>query len=201
MNRISDTTLYILYAGLLAVMASWTNPDSVPPAIIRLPFLLLMILPLYVYRPRWTPLILTLFITVARNSFAGTFLPINMLCYVLRDSLENIYKSNKEIFGNIFENFVATEIIKNIDTTIDLSYFRTVDNKEIDFVLQNNKGEILAIEVKTAKTVTESDTKAIQELQKIVGNKLKKGIVFYTGNEIMPIKKDIWAVPVNYIWQ
>lgn len=147
----------------------------------------------------WTP------VTKINKKFTKSsklyFTDINMLCYILRDSLESVYENNKEIFGSIFENFIATEIIKNIDINMDLSYFKTTDNKEVDFVLENNRGEILAIEVKTAKTVTDKDTNALQELQKITKSKFKKGIVFYTGNEIVPMKKDIWAVPVNYIWQ
>ncbi len=147
----------------------------------------------------WTP------VTKINKKFTKSsklyFTDINMLCYILRDSLESVYENNKEIFGSIFENFIATEIIKNIDINMDLSYFKTTDNKEVDFVLENNRGEILAIEVKTAKTVTDKDTNALQELQKITKSKFKKGIVFYTGNEIVPMKKDIWAIPVNYIWQ
>lgn len=147
----------------------------------------------------WTP------VTKINKKFTKSsklyFTDINMLCYILRDSLESVYENNKEIFGSIFENFIATEIIKNIDINMDLSYFKTTDNKEVDFVLENNRGEILAIEVKTAKTVTDKDTNALQELQKITKSKFKKGIVFYTGKEIVPMKKDIWAVPVNYIWQ
>ncbi len=148
----------------------------------------------------WTP------ITKINKKFTKSsklyFTDINMLCYILRDSLEDIYKNNKVIFGNIFKNFVANEIIKNsADGGIDISYFKTVDNKEVDFVLENRKGEILAIEVKSAKIVNERDVKALTELQKITKDKFKKGIVFYTGNEIVPIKKDIWAVPISYIWQ
>ncbi|MBR2082080.1 MAG: DUF4143 domain-containing protein [Elusimicrobiaceae bacterium] len=34
-----------------------------------------------------------------------------------------------------------------------MSYFRTLGNKEVDFVLENNRGEIIGIEVKASRQI------------------------------------------------
>jgi predicted AAA+ superfamily ATPase len=32
-------------------------------------------------------------------------------------------------------------------------------------------------------------------------DKFKKGIVVYTGNEILPFGDNLWAIPVNCLWE
>lgn len=130
------------------------------------------------------------------------FTDTNFLAYIMRRDIDDVYNSDKTSFGRLFENFIATEIMKNLTSlrNIEVSHFRTQDKKEVDFVLENYNGEIVGIEVKLAGSVDNGDTKGLKVLKAEVGNKFKKGIIIYTGNEIVPLSEDIWAVPVNYLW-
>jgi hypothetical protein len=38
-------------------------------------------------------------------------------------------------------------------------------------------------------------------LREVTGDRFRKGIVVYTGNELVPFKDSLWAVPVNYLWE
>ena len=84
---------------------------------------------------------------------------------------------------------------------VNFYHFRTTQGKEVDFVIENNNGDILAIEVKSAKTISKSDIKGLFELQTITADKFKKGIILYNGDEIVSMAKDIWAVPIDVLWQ
>jgi predicted AAA+ superfamily ATPase len=37
----------------------------------------------------------------------------NLLCHVMRRSLADVYKNDRAVMGRLFENFIATEIVKN----------------------------------------------------------------------------------------
>ena len=130
------------------------------------------------------------------------FTDCNFLSYILKRNLDEIYKTDKQTFGHILENFVASELHKTARfNDIELSHFRTQAGSEADFVLENSKGEIIGIEVKSSKTIDKKYLSGLQELKEVCGDKFKKGIVLYSGNEIFPLTDGIWAVPVCYFWQ
>lgn len=83
---------------------------------------------------------------------------------------------------------------------MELSHYRTQSGKEADFVLENMNGDIVGIEVKSSTTIDKKYISGLLELKEICGNKFKKGIVLYTGNDKVPLSDKIWAVPVCYFW-
>lgn len=126
----------------------------------------------------------------------------NFLSYIMKRDLSEIYDTDKKTFGHIFENFVASELYKTAKfNDIEFSHFRTTSGSEIDFVLENNKGEVVGIEVKFSKTLDSKYISGLQELKEVCGDKFKKGIVLYAGDEIFSIEDNIWAVPICYFWK
>jgi predicted AAA+ superfamily ATPase len=92
------------------------------------------------------------------------FTDTNFLCHSLRRNISDVYKNDPSQMGHIFENFIATEIMKSINMLPDkyyLSHFNPVrgDGKETDFILEKDNGEIIAIEVKLDSTLNENDFK------------------------------------------
>jgi len=146
------------------------------------------------------------FIKQKKIYFADTCL----LCHVLQRDLNEIYKTDKTKMGHIFENFIATEIMKAVKSSqtgfsgsFSVSHFNPVQNqgKEVDFVIENSGGKIIGIEVKLDGTINEKDWANMNALYETVGNRFLKGIIIYTGNELMQLGRNIWAVPVNYLWE
>jgi len=131
------------------------------------------------------------------------FTDTNMLTYIMRRDINEIAKNDPRVFGYIFENFVATEILKqaSIIPEVNFYHFRTTKGKEVDFVIEKNNGDIIAIEAKAASSINSDDFKGLLELQSITQGKFKKGIVLYNGDEIVPFGKNFWAVPVDKLWQ
>ena len=68
-------------------------------------------------------------------------------------------------FGKAFEHFILLELMAYkayCNPELDISYWRTTNGQEVDFVL--NDMEVI-IEIKSSKRVHETDTKALQLLQ------------------------------------
>jgi predicted AAA+ superfamily ATPase len=134
------------------------------------------------------------------------FTDTNFLCFLMRRDLQDIYKNDPSIMGHLFENFIATEIMKAISALpgkYHVSHFNPVrgDGKETDFVIEKDNGETIAIEVKLDSTLHDNDFKNIELCRNTIGNKFKKGIVLYTGEELVPYGDKLWAVPVNFLWE
>lgn len=126
-----------------------------------------------------------------------------MVCHLLDLDLEEISAGKPELFGSLLENFVATEIIKQLswsNSRAELYHFRTSDNKEIDFVLEKPDGSVFALEVKRAEWVGSDDFKHIRLLQQATGANFSGGIVLYTGNDVVPFGDNLWAIPLFALW-
>ena len=134
----------------------------------------------------------------------GYLLDTLMLCHMLDLNLEDIEKNKPELFGHVLENYVATELTKLLtfsDTRVQLLHFRTSDGKEVDFILEKPDGSIFAIEIKKAESVNMHDFKGIQALEELAPKEFIGGIILYSGSQVVPFGKNLWAVPFHILWQ
>jgi predicted AAA+ superfamily ATPase len=131
------------------------------------------------------------------------FTDTNLLAYLLRRDMDEIYSGDPVTMGHLFENFAACEIMKNTAGRheYDVTVFRTQDNKEVDFVVEKRNGDAIGIEVKLSGSVSGGDISGLRLLQEALGDKFKRGIVLYTGSELVSLAQDIWAVPVPFLWE
>jgi predicted AAA+ superfamily ATPase len=133
------------------------------------------------------------------------FTDTNLLCHIMQRDLADVYKNDKTTMGHIFENFIAVEIVKAAKAKglYSVSHFNPVQNqgREVDFIIENPKGEAIGIEVKLSGTIDERDWSNMSVLQNTIGNKFKKGIIIYTGTNLVQLSRNIWAVPMNYLWE
>lgn len=130
------------------------------------------------------------------------FTDCNFLSYIMKRDIDEMYENDKKAFGHVFENFVATELLKSAKlNNLELSHYRTQSGKEADFVLENAQGDVVGIEVKLAKDIDKKAYSGLLELKELCGDKFKKGIILYTGNDIVPLSEKNWAVPVCYFWK
>jgi predicted AAA+ superfamily ATPase len=133
----------------------------------------------------------------------GYLIDTNLICHLLDYSIDDIALTKPDLFGHLLENFVATELLKqlsNSDVKAELYHFRTSDGKEVDFILERPDGTVLAIEVKRAETVTMEDFKGIKVFQELTGDDFLGGIVLYSGKDVAPFGKNLWAVPFFALW-
>jgi predicted AAA+ superfamily ATPase len=111
---------------------------------------------------------------------------------------------DRSLLGGLLESFVAMELVKQTGWSADppaLHHFRTHEGDEVDLVLERRGGALVGIEVKSAATVTAADFKGLRALAAIAGRRFRRGIVLYTGAEIVPFGAGLFALPVEALWE
>ncbi len=127
-----------------------------------------------------------------------------LLCHLLDWNLDDLASKKPDLYGHVVESFVATELLKLLtfsETRASLLHFRTSDHKEVDFILERPNGNLAAIEVKSADTVTARDFRGIKVLRDATGEDFVAGIVLYTGNSVVPFGENLFAAPMSLLWE
>ncbi len=127
----------------------------------------------------------------------------SLLCHLQRIDLAQSEINDPHRFGQILENFVATELVKQLsaaDGLAELQHFRTSDGKGVDFILESLDGKLAAIEVKNRDAITENHFKGLKILRREAPDDFVCGIVLYRGRRIAPFDHNLWAVPVDAMW-
>jgi predicted AAA+ superfamily ATPase len=125
-----------------------------------------------------------------------------LLCHVLGLTPREIEKKQSELYGFILENFAASELLKAAGLDgIKLYHFRTSDKKEIDFIIEDKRGKILAVEVKASAVVLAEDFKHIRFLRDKLPGVFVQGVVLYRGNKAVRFDKDLYALPFSALWE
>lgn len=133
------------------------------------------------------------FVKSTKNYFIDTY----MLCNILGKNIEDLQEEDPILFGHILENFIFTELLKTLEEQFEIFHFRTVDNKEVDFVIERNDGDLVGIEVKSRSTISASDFNGLKILQEISEKSFRCGIVLYLGKNIIPFSDKMFAVPIS----
>ena len=125
-----------------------------------------------------------------------------LLCHLLNLG-ETALERDPDAFGRALRNFVALELKKLCTTSRHrptLLHLRTVRRLEVDFVLEDGSGAVTGIHVKAAHTVLDSDLDGLRFLDELAGDRFGIGIVLYLGSEVLPLARNLYAVPVAALW-
>ncbi len=106
--------------------------------------------------------------------------------------------------GGLLEAFAAMEIARQLTwarTRAELYHYRTRDQVEVDLVLEDRRGRVVAIDVKASATVRSDDFRGIRHLQARCGADFLAGVVLYTGDRTLPFGSGLVAVPLAALWE
>jgi predicted AAA+ superfamily ATPase len=70
----------------------------------------------------------------------------------------------------------------------------------VDFVLENRLGKLTGIEVKASGSVDSKDLKGLRHRKETEPQAFQRGVVLYSGREIVPFGADLFAVPLSMWW-
>jgi predicted AAA+ superfamily ATPase len=130
------------------------------------------------------------------------FLDSGLLAALLTVTPERI-RLDRGIFGRLLETFVYTELLKRIawtGNTCALYHFRDKDQAEVDFVVEDDAGAVVGIEVKASATVNTSDFKGLRKLAEACGADFRSGLVLYDGDRSVPFGDRMFAAPLACLW-
>lgn len=125
-----------------------------------------------------------------------------LLAHLLGLTLERL-EIDAGLIGGVLENFVMMELKKQSarsDTQPQLFYWRTASGQEVDIVLEDSAGHLVGIEVKAGATLGESDVRGLEALAQAAGKRWIRGIVLYTGADVIPFASNLHGIPVPYLW-
>jgi predicted AAA+ superfamily ATPase len=130
------------------------------------------------------------------------FIDAGLLAAILGITDERVAK-DRSIFGPVLEAFVVSEIMKQttwLDGTYTLHHYRDKDQDEVDVVVENDRAELVGLEVKAAATVTASDFKGLRKLANASRDRFMLGAVLYDGESVVGFGERLFAVPISSLW-
>lgn len=125
------------------------------------------------------------------------------LLAALRGISLDVVRKNKTSFGPVLETFVFSELQKIAVWTeqrCSFSHFRDKDKNEVDIVVENKRGEVVGIEVKSSATVTSYDFSGMRKLEQACGEKFIQGLVLYDHDQVVTFGNKMLAAPLSSLW-
>lgn len=105
-------------------------------------------------------------------------------------------------FGQLLESFVGMELLKQAEwsrTPYRLYHYRTHAGAEVDFVAETGRG-IVGIEVKSTANIESAHFRGLERLAEESRNRFIRGVILYTGREVVPFAKNLHAIPMSNLW-
>ena len=105
--------------------------------------------------------------------------------------------------GGALENFVLMELRKHCawsETQPQIYFWRAVSGQEVDLVLEDSAGHLVGVEVKARATLGGSDVRGLQAMANAVGKRWLRGVVLYTGTEVIPFAGNLHGLPLSLLW-
>ena len=129
------------------------------------------------------------------------FYDSGLVCYLARWISSDAAKVGAQA-GNIFENFVVSEIVKshiNAGKTINSIYFyRDRDQREIDLVIEED-GKLYPIEIKMSGNPTKAMGRHFSALDNIPNKERMNGIILCLYDKKTYLSENIISLPITYI--
>lgn len=125
-----------------------------------------------------------------------------LLAFLLGATVDRL-KAEGNLAGSVVENFVLMELRKQSTwsaTQPEVFYWRTASGQEVDVVLEDRAGRVVGVEVKAAATLSASDVRGLQALATTAGKHWVRGVVLYTGTEVIPFSANLHGVPISRLW-
>ena len=105
--------------------------------------------------------------------------------------------------GALFETFVHAELRKLMswsERRTTLCHFRTREQDEVDFVLEDARGRVVGIEVKSGATLRRRDFAGLRKLEAAAGDRFVRGLILHDHDRITPVGERLGGAPLSLLW-
>ncbi|MGI9000193.1 MAG: ATP-binding protein [Pseudonocardia sp.] len=108
--------------------------------------------------------------------------------------------------GPLVETFVVNELIRQASFgggPVQLAHYRTHDGIEVDVIAETPDGRVGGIEVKSSATVALADFRHLARIRDLLdasGGRFVRGVVLYTGDQVLPFGDRLVAMPLAALW-
>lgn len=184
-------------AGLLN-FAELSRSTGIPQTTLKRYLILLEMLFLISPLPAWHANLSKRLIKSPKMMLTDT----GLITYLVGANIERLMQ-DAFLLGPLLENFVLNELRKQStwsEVSVSLSHFRTQAGQEVDLILEASDGTLVGIEIKASQTISAKDFNGLQLFSEVTAKKFHAGILLYTGENIIPFSKNLWAVPISLLF-
>jgi predicted AAA+ superfamily ATPase len=104
--------------------------------------------------------------------------------------------------GKLVETLAFNElsILLSINFGYEMYHYRDRENREIDFILENEDGDLVGIEIKAGSIVSSDDFKHMKWFKERIAKDRKfTGIVLYSGKNFLKFGDPFCALPIGVL--
>jgi predicted AAA+ superfamily ATPase len=105
--------------------------------------------------------------------------------------------------GGLMENLVMGELARQLtwsETVAALYHYHDRDGHEVDAILEDNRGLVVGIEVKSAQSVRSEDLIGLRYLKQKLGSRMHAGYVLYCGADSLSFGDGLGCLPISALW-
>jgi predicted AAA+ superfamily ATPase len=186
-------------SGQLLVPGSLGNDLGLPQPTVKRYLALLEEVFLIKRIPAWSRNLSTRAVGTAKVAMVDSAIAANLLgldAHALRQPTGPL--------GPLLEGFVAMEVARQLtwsEHRAELYHYRTKDKVEVDIVLEDRRGRVVAIDVKAGSTVRGEDFRGLRHLADRLGDDFVVGVILYTGKQTLPFGPKFRAMPISALWE
>ncbi len=132
------------------------------------------------------------------------FVDTGLACYLLGlHTHEQLLYS--QYYGGLLETLIIMEFYKHAQwasNEVAIYHFRDKQKNEVDIVLEQTNGQIIGVEIKASASINMRDFKGLSKLAEYAKEKFSHGILFYSGEEILPFHQGdnkFYAIPIGIL--
>lgn len=160
---------------------------------------LLELLHLIVSIPAWAPGIAGRAVRAPRIFVEDSAL----LSYLLGADAERV-ASDDTLTGRAYESFVAMELARllpHTEVAPSMRHWRSRDGAEVDILLEDRRGGLVAIEIKAGAGIGRADLRGLRRLQALAGERFAAGLVLCSARATTPLGARLWQAPIESLWR
>jgi predicted AAA+ superfamily ATPase len=105
--------------------------------------------------------------------------------------------------GPLLETFVGGELLKQVaagSRRVELLHYRDSRGAEVDWVLEDERGRVVGVEVKATASPSERDLRGLRSFAGLLGERFHRGILLHAGQTAARLGEGFWALPVDALW-
>ena len=110
----------------------------------------------------------------------------------------------REYFGSLVEQFVALELVKQrawSPRPFEIYHFRDRDNLEVDLLIETFDGDIIAIEVKSTRTITPKLWANLAAFRDRFSDRRVTGVLLHAGDTTGTLHDWLHILPITALWE
>lgn len=107
-----------------------------------------------------------------------------------------------DTLGKLIETFAYTQLVAQCELTgrCRLYHYRDRDDHEVDFIIELNN-DLVGIEIKASTSVGPEDFRHLRYFRdRSSQQRFRRGIVLYTGSQVLSYGEGMFAVPFSALW-